>query len=137
RVGRLRADGRVLAYLGIAFQHASPKVLKAMHRPAHQEKTLERIALWRDICPDLAIRSTFIVGFPGETEEDFELLLHWLDEARLTRVGCFKYENVDGAAANALEGHVPEEGKAERYARPMQPHPTTTTNLPPTPPPPP
>jgi ribosomal protein S12 methylthiotransferase len=125
----LMADGRVLPYLDIPFQHASAKLLKAMHRPAHQEKTLERIALWRDICPDLAIRSTFIVGFPGETEEDFELLLHWLDEARLTRVGCFKYENVDGAAANALEGHVPEEVKAERYARLMERQQTISTEL--------
>jgi ribosomal protein S12 methylthiotransferase len=110
----------VLPYLDIPFQHASPSVLKAMRRPAHQEKTLERIAGWRDICPDLAIRSTFIVGFPGETEEDFELLLDWVGEAKLTRVGCFKYENVDGAAAKALAGHVPEEVKAERYARLME-----------------
>jgi ribosomal protein S12 methylthiotransferase len=116
----LMAEGRVLPYLDIPFQHASPSVLKAMRRPAHQEKTLERTAHWRDICPDLAIRSTFIVGFPGETEQDFELLLDWLEEAKLTRVGCFKYENVDGAAANALDGHVPEEVKAERYARLMQ-----------------
>jgi len=100
----LMAEGRVLPYLDIPFQHASPSVLKAMRRPAHQEKTLERTAHWRDICPDLAIRSTFIVGFPGETEQDFELLLDWLEEAKLTRVGCFKYENVDGAAANALDG---------------------------------
>jgi ribosomal protein S12 methylthiotransferase len=116
----LMVEGRVLPYLDIPFQHASPSVLKAMRRPAHQEKTLERIAYWRDFCPDLALRSTFIVGFPGETEEDFELLLDWLDEARLTRVGCFKYENVDGASANTLEGHVPEEVKAERYARLME-----------------
>jgi ribosomal protein S12 methylthiotransferase len=116
----LMADGRVLPYLDIPFQHASPKVLKAMRRPAHQEKTLERIARWRDICPELAIRSTFIVGFPGETEEDFELLLDWLGEASLTRVGCFKYENVDGASANALERQVPEEVKDERHARLMQ-----------------
>jgi ribosomal protein S12 methylthiotransferase len=125
----LMADGRVLPYLDIPFQHASPKVLKAMRRPAHQEKTLERITLWRDICPDLAIRSTFIVGFPGETGEDFELLLDWLDEAQLTRVGCFKYENVDGAAAKALEGHVPEEVKAERYARLMERQQTISTEL--------
>jgi ribosomal protein S12 methylthiotransferase len=116
----LMADGRVLPYLDIPFQHASPKVLKAMRRPAHQEKTSERIAHWRDLCPELAIRSTFIVGFPGETDEDFELLLDWLAEAKLTRVGCFKYENVDGAAANALDGHVPEEVKAERYGRLME-----------------
>jgi ribosomal protein S12 methylthiotransferase len=116
----LMAEGHVLPYLDIPFQHASPKVLKAMRRPAHQEKTLERIALWRDLCPELAIRSTFIVGFPGETDEDFELLLDWIGEARLTRVGCFKYENVDGAAANALDDHVPEEVKAERYGRLME-----------------
>jgi ribosomal protein S12 methylthiotransferase len=110
----------VLPYLDIPFQHASPAVLKAMRRPAHQVKTLERIARWRDICPDLAIRSTFIVGFPGETEDDFALLLDWLSEARLSRVGCFKYEHVDGAAANALPGHVPEAVKADRYHRLMQ-----------------
>ena len=116
----LMAEGRVLPYLDIPFQHASPKVLKAMRRPAHQEKTLERIAAWRKTCPELAIRSTFIVGFPGETEQDFALLLDWLADAKLARVGCFKYENVDGAAANALPGHVPEEVKAERYDRLMQ-----------------
>jgi len=116
----LMAEGRVLPYLDIPFQHASPKVLKAMRRPAHQEKTLERIGRWRETCPDLALRSTFIVGFPGETEEDFELLLDWLSEARLSRVGCFKYENVDGARANALPGHVPEEVKEERYDRLMR-----------------
>jgi len=116
----LMAERRVLPYLDIPFQHASPNVLRAMRRPAHQEKTLERIALWRHICPDLAIRSTFIVGFPGETDKDFELLLDWLGEAKLTRVGCFKYENVDGAATNSLEDHVPEEIKAERYARLME-----------------
>lgn len=116
----LMARGSVLPYLDIPFQHASPKVLKAMRRPAHREKTLERIARWREICPDLAIRSTFIVGFPGETEDDFALLLDWLSQARLSRVGCFKYENVDGAAANALSGHVPEEVKTERYHRLMQ-----------------
>ena len=111
----LMAEGGVLPYLDIPFQHASPKVLKAMRRPAHQEKTLERIGRWRETCPDLALRSTFIVGFPGETEEDFDLLLDWLSEARLSRVGCFKYENVDGARANALPDHVPEEVKEERY----------------------
>ena len=120
RVLPLMAEGRVLPYLDIPFQHASPTVLKAMRRPAHQEKTLERIARWREICPDLAIRSTFIVGFPGETEDDFEFLLDWLSEARLSRVGCFKYENVDGARANALAGQVPEEVKEERYHRLMQ-----------------
>jgi len=114
------ADEKVLPYLDIPFQHASPTVLKAMRRPAHQEKTLERISSWRETCPDLAIRSTFIVGFPGETEEDFDFLLEWLSEARLARVGCFKYEDVDGAAANALPGQVPQEVKEERYARLMQ-----------------
>ena len=114
------AEGQVLPYLDIPFQHASPTVLKAMRRPAHQEKTLDRISSWRTICPDLAIRSTFIVGFPGETEEDFVFLLEWLSEARLARVGCFKYEDVDGAAANALPGQVPQEVKEERYARLMQ-----------------
>jgi ribosomal protein S12 methylthiotransferase len=115
----LMADGRVLPYLDIPFQHASAAVLKAMRRPAHQEKTLERIASWREVCPDLAIRSTFIVGFPGETEEDFSRLLAWLGEAKLTRVGCFKYENVDGAAANALTDQIPEEVKQQRYDRLM------------------
>src|SRR3990170_4480992 len=116
----LMAEGRVLPYLDIPFQHASPKVLQAMRRPAHQEKTLQRITRWRGTCPDLAIRSTFIVGFPGETEDDFAQLLDWLAEARLARVGCFKYEDVAGAAANALSGQVPEEVKAERYARLME-----------------
>lgn len=116
----LMADGRVLPYLDIPFQHASPNILKAMRRPAHQEKTLERIHSWRKTCPGLAIRSSFIVGFPGETEEDFSLLLAWLKDARLTRVGCFKYEDVSGAASNALDGQVPDEVKAERYARLME-----------------
>jgi ribosomal protein S12 methylthiotransferase len=116
----LMAEGRVLPYLDIPFQHASPSVLKAMRRPAHQERTLDRIRSWRAICPDLAIRSTFIVGFPGETHEDFALLLDWLGEARLARVGCFKYEDVDGAAANDLPGQVPQEVKEERFARLMQ-----------------
>ena len=116
----LMAEGKVLPYLDIPFQHASPSVLKAMRRPGRQEKTLDRIRSWRTICPDLAIRSTFIVGFPGETEEDFALLLDWLSEARLTRVGCFKYEDVDGAPANALPGQLPQEVKEERYARLMQ-----------------
>ena len=98
----LMAEGKVLPYLDIPFQHASPNVLRAMRRPAHQEKTAERIAKWREICPDLAIRSTFIVGFPGETEEDFQMLLDWLTEVKLERVGCFKYEPVKGAAANDL-----------------------------------
>ena len=120
QVLKLMAEGRVLPYLDIPFQHASPTVLKAMRRPAHQEKTLDRIHSWRETCPDLAIRSTFIVGFPGETEEDLGLLLKWLSEARLARVGCFKYEDVDGAAANALPGQVLQEVKDERYARLMQ-----------------
>jgi ribosomal protein S12 methylthiotransferase len=113
----LMAEGKVLPYLDIPFQHASPTVLKAMRRPAHQEKTLERLARWRTVAPDLALRSTFIVGFPGETEEDFEFLLSWLDEAKLDRVGCFTYEPVAGAPANDLPGAVPEEVKQERRHR--------------------
>ncbi len=116
----LMAEGKILPYLDIPFQHASPKILKAMRRPAHQEKTLERIRRWREIAPDLVIRSTFIVGFPGETEEDFELLLDWLRAARLNRVGCFKFEPVKGAAANALPGAVAGEVKDDRYARFME-----------------
>lgn len=116
----LMAEGRVLPYLDIPFQHASPKVLKAMRRPGNQEKTLERIQRWRSICPDLAIRSTFIVGFPGETEEDFAFLLDWLEEAQLERVGCFQYEPVQGAPANALGDPVPDEVKEERWHRFMQ-----------------
>ncbi|MEL7048236.1 MAG: 30S ribosomal protein S12 methylthiotransferase RimO [Pseudomonadota bacterium] len=115
----LMAEGKILPYLDIPFQHASPTVLKAMRRPAHQEKTLDRIAEWRQTCPELALRSTFIVGFPGETEDDFQMLLDWLGEARLTRVGCFKYEPVSGAAANALPGSVPDELKQERWERLM------------------
>jgi ribosomal protein S12 methylthiotransferase len=114
----LMADGDVLPYLDVPFQHASPRVLKAMRRPGSQEKTLERIRAWRVLCPDLTIRSTFIVGFPGETEEDFELLLDWLDEAKLDRVGCFEYEPVKGAAANDLGLEpVPPEVKAARHKR--------------------
>lgn len=113
----LMAEGKILPYLDIPFQHASPSVLKAMRRPAHQEKTAARIAAWRKICPDLAIRSTFIVGFPGETEEDFELLLAWLKETRINRAGCFKYEAVAGAVANDLPGAVPEPVKEERWHR--------------------
>jgi ribosomal protein S12 methylthiotransferase len=113
----LMADGRILPYLDIPFQHASPAVLKAMRRPAAQEKTAERIRRWRSICPDLAIRSTFIVGFPGETEEDFAFLLDWLKEVEINRAGCFKYEPVEGAKANDLEGAVPEEVKEERWHR--------------------
>ncbi len=113
----LMAQGRVLPYLDIPFQHASPKILKAMRRPASGEKTLERIARWRRDSPDLALRSTFIVGFPGETEEDFQILLDWLGEARIERAGCFKYEPVTGARANEIEGAVPDEVKEERWHR--------------------
>lgn len=113
----LMAEGKILPYLDIPFQHAAPNVLKAMRRPAHQEKTLARVRGWRDMCPDLAIRSTFIVGFPGETEEDFNLLLDFLDEASLDRVGCFKYEAVSGAPANDIAAPVPEEVKEERWHR--------------------
>jgi ribosomal protein S12 methylthiotransferase len=113
----LMAEGKILPYLDIPFQHASPAVLKAMRRPAHQEKTAARIARWRSICPDLALRSTFIVGFPGETEEDFAFLLDWLREVKINRVGCFKYEAVAGARANVLPGAVPEEVKEERWHR--------------------
>jgi ribosomal protein S12 methylthiotransferase len=113
----LMADGVVLPYLDIPFQHASPEVLKRMKRPAAQEKTLHRIARWREICPDLTLRSTFIVGFPGETEKDFEMLLDWLDEAALDRVGCFRYEPVRGATANDLAAPVPKEVTEERWHR--------------------
>ncbi len=116
----LMAEGKVLPYLDVPFQHAAPDVLKRMRRPAAQEKTLERIARWREICPDLTLRSTFIVGFPGETDEDFSFLLDWLDAAALDRVGCFKYEPVRGAAANDLAAAVPDEVKAERYDRFMR-----------------
>ena len=116
----LMAQGKILPYLDIPFQHASPKVLKAMRRPANQEKQAGRIAKWRQECPDLAIRSTFIVGFPGETEEDFSLLLDFMREGQIDRVGCFKYENVVHAASRDLEGHVPEELKEERWHRFMQ-----------------
>ncbi|QLC23819.1 30S ribosomal protein S12 methylthiotransferase RimO [Parasphingopyxis algicola] len=116
----LMADGLITPYLDIPFQHASPKILKAMRRPANEAKVLERIAKWRTICPDLTIRSTFITGFPGETEEDFQYLLDWLDEAQLDRVGAFRYEPVEGARANALPDPVPEEVKEERYARLME-----------------
>src|SRR4051794_30236484 len=116
----LMAEGKLLPYLDIPFQHASPDVLRRMKRPAAQEKTLERIARWREICPALTLRSTFIVGFPGETEQDFQLLLDWLEEAALDRVGCFKYEAVKGAVANDLAEAVPQEVKEERYHRFMQ-----------------
>ena len=113
----LMADGKLLPYLDVPFQHASPQVLKRMRRPAAQEKTLDRIGRWRAICPDLTLRSTFIVGFPGETEEDFDLLLAWLDEAALDRVGCFRYEPVAGAVANDLAAPVPDAVKEERWHR--------------------
>lgn len=116
----LMSETGLLPYLDIPFQHASPSVLKAMRRPAAAEKTLERITAWRALQPDLAIRSTFIVGFPGETDEDFETLLSFLGDARLDRVGCFQYSPVDGAAANALPGAVPEALREERWARFME-----------------
>ena len=116
----LMAEGRLLPYLDVPFQHGSPRVLKRMKRPAAAENTLERIRRWREICPDLAIRSTFIVGFPGETDEDFELLLAFLEEAQLDRVGCFTYSPVEGARANQLDGAVPEAVKEERWHRFMQ-----------------
>lgn len=116
----LMADGRILPYLDIPLQHASPDVLRAMKRPAHQEKTLERIRRWRQVCPDITIRSTFIVGFPGETEADMQFLLDWLEEAQLDRVGCFTYEPVAGAPANDLAAPVPEETKRERQTRFME-----------------
>jgi len=116
----LMAEGRVLPYLDIPFQHAHPDVLKRMARPAAAARTLDEIAAWRALCPELAIRSTFIVGFPGETEAEFETLLQWLQEARLDRVGCFRYENVAGARANTLPGQVPEDVKEARWHRFMQ-----------------
>ena len=116
----LMAEKKVLPYLDMPLQHASPDVLKRMKRPASQEKTLERIARWRDIAPDLTLRSTFIVGFPGETDADFDYLLQWLDEAALDRVGCFKYEPVKGAPANDIAAAVPNEVKEERWHRFMQ-----------------
>ena len=113
----LMADGLVLPYLDIPFQHAHPDVLKRMARPAAAAKTLDEIAAWRDVCPDLTLRSTFIVGYPGETEAEFQTLLDWLDEAQLDRVGCFQYENVAGARSNALPYHVAAEVKQDRWDR--------------------
>ena len=113
----MMAEGRILPYLDIPFQHASPRILKAMKRPAFEDKTLARIHQWRALCPDLTLRSTFIVGFPGETESEFQYLLDWMTEAQLDRVGCFQYSPVDGAPANALEGAVPDEVKQERWDR--------------------
>lgn len=116
----LMAEGKVLPYLDIPLQHASPKILKLMKRPGAVERTLERIKRWREICPQLTLRSTFIVGFPGETEEDFQMLLDFLTEAKLDRVGCFKFSPVEGATANELADQVPEEVKEERFHRFMQ-----------------
>ena len=116
----LMASGKILPYLDIPFQHASPKILKAMRRPGNQERTLERIASWRDICPDLTLRSTFVVGFPGETEADFNFLLDWLEVAQIDRVGAFAYENVEGASARDLPDHVPEDVKQDRLGRFMK-----------------
>jgi ribosomal protein S12 methylthiotransferase len=117
----LMAERKILPYLDIPFQHASPRVLKAMRRPGNQDRTLDRIRAWREICPDLTLRSTFIVGFPGETDEDFDLLLDWLGEAQLDRVGCFQYEPVTGARSNDLGlAEVPDEIKAQRHRRFME-----------------
>ncbi|WP_373030075.1 30S ribosomal protein S12 methylthiotransferase RimO [Sulfitobacter sp.] len=116
----LMAEGLVLPYLDIPFQHAHPDVLKRMARPAAAAKTLDEIAAWRDTCPDITLRSTFIVGYPGETEAEFQTLLDWLDEAQLDRVGCFQYENVDGARSNALPDHVADEVKQDRWNRFME-----------------
>ncbi|MEE4191772.1 MAG: 30S ribosomal protein S12 methylthiotransferase RimO [Halieaceae bacterium] len=113
----LMAEGKITPYLDIPFQHGSPRILRSMKRPAAAENTLERIHAWREICPELTIRSTFIVGFPGETEQDFEELLDWLEEAQLDRVGCFQYSPVEGAAANDLSGHVPADEMQDRWER--------------------
>ncbi|MGB0506209.1 MAG: 30S ribosomal protein S12 methylthiotransferase RimO [Pikeienuella sp.] len=116
----LTKKGGILPYLDIPFQHSHPDVLKRMARPAASAKTLDRIAKWRSICPEIALRSTFIVGYPGETDDEFQHLLDWLEEAQLDRVGCFKYENVEGARANDLPGHVSDEVKEDRWARFME-----------------
>lgn len=116
----LMAEGGILPYLDIPFQHAHPDTLKRMARPAAAEKTLDRIAEWRGICPDITLRSTFIVGYPGETEAEFQTLLDWMNEAQLDRVGCFQYENVAGARSNDLPDHVPDEVKQERWERFME-----------------
>jgi len=116
----LMAEGLLTPYLDIPFQHASPSVLRAMKRPANEAKVLDRLKSWRDICPEIAVRSSFVVGFPGETEEDFQYLLEWLEEAQLDRVGAFRFEPVEGAAANDLPDPVPEAVKEERYARIME-----------------
>lgn len=116
----LMAEGKILPYLDVPLQHASPSVLKSMKRPGTIERTLERIEKWRNICPEITLRSTFIVGYPGETEQDFELLLDFLSQAKLDRVGCFTYSPVEGAAANALPNQIPDEIKQQRYDRFMQ-----------------
>jgi len=116
----LMSEGSILPYLDVPFQHASPRILKLMKRPASSENNLLSINRWREVCPDITIRSTFIVGFPGETESEFEALLDFLEEAQLDRVGCFKYSPVDGASANLLEGHVPEEIKEARLQKFME-----------------
>jgi ribosomal protein S12 methylthiotransferase len=116
----LMAEGKILPYLDIPFQHANTRILKLMKRPASSQNNLERIRAWRDICPDITLRSTFIVGFPGETEVEFEELLEFLQEAQLDRVGCFEYSPVEGAAANALPDAVPDEVKRERWERFME-----------------
>lgn len=116
----LMSEGSILPYLDVPFQHASPRILKLMKRPASAENNLLRINKWREVCPDITIRSTFIVGFPGETEAEFEALLDFLEEAQLDRVGCFKYSPVDGASANLLEGQVPEDIKEERLQKFME-----------------
>ncbi|MEM6627028.1 MAG: 30S ribosomal protein S12 methylthiotransferase RimO, partial [Pseudomonadota bacterium] len=116
----MMADGKILPYLDIPFQHAAPNVLRNMKRPAKQDKVLERIQQWRRDVPDIAVRSTFIVGFPGETEADFEFLLDWMREAKIDRAGCFKYEDVEGAVSHTLSNHVPEDLKEERWHRFMQ-----------------
>ena len=119
-VVELMAEGLILPYLDIPFQHASPKVLKSMRRPGNEEKTLRQIEQWRDVCPDLALRSTFIVGYPGETEEDFQYLLDWMKQARIERAGCFKYEPVEGAKSNSIPDQIPDEVKEQRWHRFMQ-----------------
>jgi ribosomal protein S12 methylthiotransferase len=116
----LMAEGLLTPYLDIPFQHASPQVLRAMRRPANEAKVLERLAAWRAICPEITVRSSFVVGFPGETEDDFQYLLDWLEQAQLDRVGGFRFEPVEGAAANLLRDPVPEAVKEERYARLME-----------------
>ena len=116
----LISEGLILPYLDIHFQHAHPETLKRMASPAHAERTLDRINEWRDLCPDITLRSTFIVGYPGESEAEFQTLLDWMDEAQLYRVGCFKYENVAGARSNALPDHVAEALKQERWERFME-----------------